>query len=999
MNESALEPRDRTFLEILRGLHPALVEHAPAAADIQTRVRELGVRLSLAEILLSLGWLPANVFTAAVQAAAQQRVGLVDRSSMRHLQVKPEEDEQVVQVAVNYRLLPEADRDRAYAVRDQIVACGIQPLLSKILADCTLLDVEVYEGLLHYLRQFQAQVQGGAALPFDEEDLAIGLCGMESAHLTKVQVERALKIKIRLRKAGIEKNLAEIAFEQGALDQVAARTLAQAASERLNPPREIRLELRRFAPAQIAALGVELQSNRLAGPSAMPKALEAQRRLAEAAFERPLAVILVDLGLANPDVGQTVRGRGAPAAPPLPSAASAARPADPARPAPPLASTVKLPAMASPSAPAAAPPLAPTIQAGRPPAIRAAAAPSRPEERPPAARGRGRRAGRSSGAGRPAPSSGMPVPVIIAGGIGLLLVLVLVLVVALGGSDAPIAVGGDGTPKTGSQPPTAGAGGETPDPAMDEATWRRDLAEVERAMAEGDLATASDLAGPLAARAAVKAEWKAEADSLVERVDNLTRFRKALCDAIDAKAPFRIEDGSWRNFEIQGAREDGIRVKKGSATKQSLMPWTIPPKGLAILALAIEVDKDAPLPTLHFLIQSALDVYVRRQAATLLEKEPGLEGQVRALTAAYLGADDPKDLVVEGGHVLTRAEKAAGKTFGEGPEGVGETPDPEPPLVEREEILQPDPEDTERAENERKGLVEYDGRWVTREERDRLENEADGLVQFEGRWMSPEEKEEIEREREGLVLRDGEWVRPDEDEKEKRGAAGLVLYKGEWMTPEDKRSRLDEERKARDGKVYFRGRWISVKEQSILEDIVQNPQPEDFRAVSAGRCKIAIPTSGKWQFNAGGSAASLPMGSALFSITKAGESGNLVSLSCSQFNFNSNYQASGRGWSETVGGDNPSGLLRVARRLYEEKKGGAIVRVNLKKDFFHKDMHAFWCHLDYRDGTTVKIYSVASNLKIATFGYVFIAEFAKGQYEVSGLGVDSMLKTFQLMNE
>jgi len=91
-----------------------------------------------------------------------------------------------------------------------------------------------------------------------------------------------------------------------------------------------------------------------------------------------------------------------------------------------------------------------------------------------------------------------------------------------------------------------------------------------------------------------------------------------------------------------------------------------------------------------------------------------------------------------------------------------------------------------------------------------------GYVLFEGEWMPPEEKKRIEEERreeeqrrfameqrkKGLVLYNGKWVTEDE----KYRAMGMVKFQGEWMTPRERTERLKEMAKATLKRKGTRGR-------------------------------------------------------------------------------------------------------------------------------------------------------------------------------------------------
>ncbi|MDP6990266.1 MAG: hypothetical protein QF903_12425 [Planctomycetota bacterium] len=82
------------------------------------------------------------------------------------------------------------------------------------------------------------------------------------------------------------------------------------------------------------------------------------------------------------------------------------------------------------------------------------------------------------------------------------------------------------------------------------------------------------------------------------------------------------------------------------------------------------------------------------------------------------------------------------------------------------------------------GKVEYEGEWVTPEERDRrmaaareAEMRERGLVRFEDRWVTPQERRHLER---GEVLVEGRWVPFAQAQR----ARGLEEYEGEWLASE-----------------------------------------------------------------------------------------------------------------------------------------------------------------------------------------------------------------------
>lgn len=86
-----------------------------------------------------------------------------------------------------------------------------------------------------------------------------------------------------------------------------------------------------------------------------------------------------------------------------------------------------------------------------------------------------------------------------------------------------------------------------------------------------------------------------------------------------------------------------------------------------------------------------------------------------------------------------------------------------------------------------KGLVLYDGRWITPDEKFKLEQKAKGLELYDGQWMNREQIAEAkDRAAQGLVLYDGKWMTPDQ----KKEAQGLVKFEGEWVKAADRDATL-----------------------------------------------------------------------------------------------------------------------------------------------------------------------------------------------------------------
>ena len=100
-----------------------------------------------------------------------------------------------------------------------------------------------------------------------------------------------------------------------------------------------------------------------------------------------------------------------------------------------------------------------------------------------------------------------------------------------------------------------------------------------------------------------------------------------------------------------------------------------------------------------------------------------------------------------------------------------------------------------------KGMVLYQSRWMTPDERFRAQQAEKGLAEFKGKWLAKEELFAAQQQDKGLVLYNGKWMTPDEQ----RVAEGYVFYTGKWMLPAEKQNILDQ---------IERDRLAQVKEES-----------------------------------------------------------------------------------------------------------------------------------------------------------------------------------------
>jgi len=83
------------------------------------------------------------------------------------------------------------------------------------------------------------------------------------------------------------------------------------------------------------------------------------------------------------------------------------------------------------------------------------------------------------------------------------------------------------------------------------------------------------------------------------------------------------------------------------------------------------------------------------------------------------------------------------------------------------------------------GRVQYEGEWMTPEQRDQRVKEAEdaamrakGLVRWQDQWVTPEDKAKLDS---GLRLHEGKWMTEDEIKE----AQGFVKHEGKWVKKDE----------------------------------------------------------------------------------------------------------------------------------------------------------------------------------------------------------------------
>ena len=139
------------------------------------------------------------------------------------------------------------------------------------------------------------------------------------------------------------------------------------------------------------------------------------------------------------------------------------------------------------------------------------------------------------------------------------------------------------------------------------------------------------------------------------------------------------------------------------------------------------------------------------------------------------------------------------------------------------------------------GFIRLGDKWV--------DPMKEGLVPYKDKWMPPDEAFAAEQKDKGLVLFEGKWMTPEEKDEliaSEQNAKGLVQYKGEWLAPEekDKQEKIDLVVEESFQKTYRALRSPSISgtiPQNLVRIRVLNGTGDSVIYYFSGRASRAIP--------------------------------------------------------------------------------------------------------------------------------------------------------------
>lgn len=159
-----------------------------------------------------------------------------------------------------------------------------------------------------------------------------------------------------------------------------------------------------------------------------------------------------------------------------------------------------------------------------------------------------------------------------------------------------------------------------------------------------------------------------------------------------------------------------------------------------------------------------------------------------------------------------------------------------------------------------KGMVLYDEKWITPDQKSRLQKEAVGLAEYRGKWLPKAEAFAAEQTDKGLVLFEGKWMTPDD----RRVAQGYVQFEGNWVLKEERetilaaraeqdrreRAALEAERQRLEAAARARGELAARLErqkpdayamsQAFLRDTLKAPRQAEFPDYADAKVRVVV---------------------------------------------------------------------------------------------------------------------------------------------------------------
>lgn len=152
-----------------------------------------------------------------------------------------------------------------------------------------------------------------------------------------------------------------------------------------------------------------------------------------------------------------------------------------------------------------------------------------------------------------------------------------------------------------------------------------------------------------------------------------------------------------------------------------------------------------------------------------------------------------------------------------------------------------------------KGMILFNNKWVTKDEKYRLEQIAKGLVEYKGKWLSKDEAFAAQQQDKGLVFYDDKWMTPEE----KLAAQGYVQFEGKWVKPEERDRILDvRDEAARQEQARLaaeRKRLADERERARQAAVQTEKEKKDAYAMSQEFVKDQLKAPATAQFQAYGS--------------------------------------------------------------------------------------------------------------------------------------------------
>ncbi|MBI3271840.1 MAG: DUF1570 domain-containing protein [Planctomycetes bacterium] len=271
-----------------------------AAAE---RIRALGLRIGVADVLVDQGRVPAGRAEELRRLQSLTSIRPIQRNEVGTVSMTPEEDAQAAALAVKYLLVPRDKCAEAEGLVRQVAQLGCRVRLTEVLAERGALLPETVFALLHVLRLPKGPAGSG------EDELLYAAVAVQNKLATPAQAQKALGVQVRLAKTtGVRQSVGELLVNQEVMRVEDAKRVLDILRLR-RPVTAIRpVRVVQLSDAESDRIEQILLDNAVITEEVFEECQVLQRQMADVGVTKKIGEILIEKGYIKRDALDAAEG-------------------------------------------------------------------------------------------------------------------------------------------------------------------------------------------------------------------------------------------------------------------------------------------------------------------------------------------------------------------------------------------------------------------------------------------------------------------------------------------------------------------------------------------------------------------------------------------------------------------------------------------------------------------------------------------------------------------